>query len=146
MKKLLSVFAVVFGLFTAVSCEKPDEVIAVESLPREVITLVQTHFPGVEIVNVIKDYSGRKSYDFEISLKDGTRLDVLKNGQWKEVLNYKKGVPSSIIPASILTYVTENHAEALVISIDRERGYDVELNTGMDIVFDASGNFSRYDY
>ncbi len=146
MKKLLSVFAVVFGLFTAVSCEKPDEVIAVESLPREVITLVQTHFPGVEIVNVIKDYSGRKSYDFEISLKDGTRLDVLKNGQWKEVSNYKKGVPSSIIPASILTYVTENHAEALVISIDRERGYDVELNTGMDIVFDASGNFSRYDY
>ena len=139
-------FGVVLGLFTAASCEKPDEVIAVESLPREVTTLVQTHFPGVEIVNVIKDYSGRKSYDFEISLNDGTRLDVLKNGQWKEVSNYKKGVPSSIIPVSILTYVTKNHAEALVISIDHERGYDVELNIGVEIVFDASGNFSRYDY
>ena len=146
MKKFLSMFAIVAAMFAVVGCEKNDEVVLAENLPREVTTFVQTHFPGVEILNVIKDYSGRKAYDFEIRLDDGTRLEISKGGEWKDVENYKKGVPSSIIPAEILAYVADNHPETIVISIDRERGFEVELNVGVDIYFDQSGNFSRYDY
>lgn len=146
MKKFLSMFAIVAAMFAVVGCEKNDEVVMAENLPREVTTFVQTHFPGVEILNVIKDYSGRKAYDFEIRLDDGTRLEISKGGEWKDVENYKKGVPSSIIPAEILAYVADNHPEAIVISIDRERGFEVGLNVGVDIYFDQSGNFSRYDY
>ena len=146
MKKFLSMFAIVAAMFAVVGCEKNDEVVLAENLPREVTTFVQTHFPGVEILNVIKDYSGRKAYDFEIRLDDGTRLEISKVGEWKDVENYKKGVPSSIIPAEILAYVADNHPEAIVISIDRERGFEVGLNVGVDIYFDQSGNFSRYDY
>lgn len=146
MKKFLSMFAIVAAMFAVVGCEKNDEVVLAENLPREVTTFVQTHFPGVEILNVIKDYSGRKAYDFEIRLDDGTRLEISKGGEWKDVENYKNGVPSSIIPAEILAYVADNHPEAIVISIDRERGFEVGLNVGVDIYFDQSGNFSRYDY
>lgn len=146
MKKFLSMFAIVAAMFAVVGCEKNDEVVLAENLPREVTTFVQTHFPGVEILNVIKDYSGRKAYDFEIRLDDGTRLEISKGGEWKDVENFKKGVPSSIIPAEIAAYVTANHPEAVVISIDRERGFEVGLNVGVDIYFDQSGNFSRYDY
>jgi hypothetical protein len=146
MKKFLSMFAIVAAMFAVVGCEKNDEVVLAENLPREVTIFVQTHFPGVEILNVIKDYSGRKAYDFEIRLDDGTRLEISKGGEWKDVENYKKGVPSSIIPAEILAYVVDNHPEAIVISIDRERGFEVGLNVGVDIYFDQSGNFSRYDY
>lgn len=146
MKKFLSMFAIVAAMFAVVGCEKNDEVVLAENLPREVTTFVQTHFPGVEILNVIKDYSGRKTYDFEIRLDDATRLEISKGGEWKDVENYKKGVPSSIIPAEILAYVADNHPEAIVISIDCERGFEVGLNVGVDIYFDQSGNFSRYDY
>ena len=146
MKKFLSMFAIVAAMFAVVGCEKNDEVVLAENLPREVTTFVQTHFPGVEILNVIKDYSGRKAYDFEIRLDDGTRLEISKGGEWKDVENYKKGVPASIIPAEILAYVADNHPEAIGISIDRERGFEVGLNVGVDIYFDQSGNFSRYDY
>lgn len=146
MKKFLSMLAIVAAMFAAVGCEKNDEVVLAENLPQEVIAFVQTHFPGVEILNVIKDYSGRKAYDFEIRLDDGTRLEISKGGEWKDVENYKKGVPSSIIPAEIRAYVTDNHPEAMIISIDRERGFEVGLNVGVDIYFDQSGNFSRYDY
>lgn len=146
MKKFLSMLAIVAAMFAAVGCEKNDEVVLAENLPREVIAFVQTHFPGVEILNVIKDYSGRKAYDFEIRLDDGTRLEISKGGEWKDVENYKKGVPSSIIPAEIRAYVTDNHPEAMIISIDRERGFEVGLNVGVDIYFDQRGNFSRYDY
>ncbi len=146
MKKFLSMFAIVAAMFAVVGCEKNDEVVLAENLPREVTTFVQTHFPGVEILNVIKDYSGRKAYDFEIRLDDGTRLEISKGGEWKDVENYKKGVSSSIIPAEILAYVADNHPEAIVISIDRERGFEVGLNVGVDIYFDQNGNFSRYDY
>ena len=146
MKKFLSMFAIVAAMFAVVGCEKNDEVVLAENLPREVTTFVQTHFPRVEILNVIKDYSGRQAYDFEIRLDDGTRLEISKGGEWKDVENYKKGVPSSIIPAEILAYVADNHPEAIVISIDRERGFEVGLNVGVDLYFDQSGNFSRYDY
>ena len=145
MKKLLSMLAVVMVLSSIISCEKHDEVVSAASLPYEVTAFVQTHFPNVEILNVIKDYSGQKAYDFEITLNDGTRLDISKNGKWKEVENYKKGVPSSIMPMSIVAYVTDNHPDAIVVSIDRERGYEVALSVGLDVVFDQSGNFSRYD-
>lgn len=146
MRKLLSMLAVVTVLLTAIGCEKNDEVISATSLPQEVKAFVNTHFPSVDIVNVIKDYSGRKAYDFEILLNDGTRLEMTKNGGWKDVENYKKGVPSSIVPAAILAYVAENHPDAMIVSIDRERGFEVELNVGVDIHFDKNGNFNRYDY
>ena len=109
MKKFMSMFAIFAAIFAMVGCEKEDVVISVEQLPREVTSFVQAHFPGVEILNVVKDYSGTRAYDFELRLADGTRLDIRKGGQWKEVENFKKGVPSSIVPAEILTYVAENH-------------------------------------
>lgn len=145
MKKLLSMLAVAVVMFTAISCEKNDEVILAEKLPQGVKTFVQTHFPGAEILKVVKDYSGRKAYDFEISLNDGTRLDILKSGKWKEVENYKKGVPESIVPATIVDYVAENYPDAVIVSIDRERGFDVELNIGLGLHFDSDGIFNRYD-
>ena len=145
MKKLISMLAMVTMLFAFVGCEKGDEVVPASNLPGEVTSFVQVHFPGTEILNVIKDYSG-KSYDFEILLNDGTRLGISKSGEWDEVENYQKGVPASIIPASISTYVADNHPGAMIISIDRERGFEVELNTGVDIHFDQNGNFVRYDY
>ena len=146
MKKLLSMLAVATALLVAVGCQKNDEVIMVSNLPREVATFVQVHFPDVEIVNVVKDYSGRKAYDFEIMLNDGTRIEISKSGQWQDVENYKKGVPMSIVPATIQAYVADNHPDAMIVSIDRERGFEVELNIGVDIHFDKNGNFNRYDY
>lgn len=146
MKKLLSMLAVATMLLVAVGCEKNDEVIAASNLPREVTTFVQVHFPNIEIMNVIKDYSGHKAYDFEIMLNDGTRIEISKNGQWQDVENYKKGVPASIVPAPIQAYVVENHPDAKIVAIDRERGFEVELNIGVDIHFDKNGNFNRYDY
>lgn len=75
-----------------VGCEK-DVVISVEQLPGEVTSFVQVHFPGVEILSVVKDYSGAKAYDFELRLADGTRLDIRRGGQWKEVENFKRESP-----------------------------------------------------
>lgn len=146
MKKFMSMFAIFAAIFTMVGCEKEDVVISVEQLPREVTSFVQAHFPGVVILNVVKDYSGAKAYDFELRLADGTRLDIRKGGQWKEVENFKKGVPSSIVLAEILTYVAENHPDTIIVSIDCERGYEVSLKGGVDIHFDSAGNFNRYDY
>lgn len=145
MKKFLSMMAMVAAIFSMVGCEKEDEVISVAQLPREVTAFVQTHFSGAEILSVVKDYSGSRAYDFELRLDDGTRLDIKKDGQWKEVENFKKGVPASIVPSEILAFVAENHPDTIIVSIDSERGYEVSLREGVDIHFDQAGNFSRYD-
>ena len=47
-------FSIFAAIFTMVGCEKEDVVISVEQLPSEVTSFVQAHFPGVEILNVVR--------------------------------------------------------------------------------------------
>ncbi len=57
-----------------------------------------------------------------------------------------QAVPEGIVPAAIKTYIKTKHINKFVIEIKKERKeYEVELNNGIDIVFDKNGNFKRYD-
>ena len=72
---------------------------------------------------------------------------MLNSGNWKEVEVSESGsVPAKVIPAAILKYVKTNHKGLRVIGIEKKRsGYEVELSNGLDMEFDARGNFLRYD-
>ena len=57
----------------------------------------------------------------------------------------RKGLHGGVT-ASVPCSLFQNHPDAMIVSIDRERGFEVELNVGVDIYFDKNGNFNRYDY
>ena len=52
------------------------------------------------------------------------------------------GIPTAIVPANIITYVTANYPEILIVEWDLDRRkQEVELSNNVELVFDLSGNF-----
>ena len=146
MKKIFSILALAIATLVGLqSCEKEDVMIPAAELPEEVISFLDTHFSGIEVRSVIKDYDN-STYEFEVYLSNGTRIELSRRGEWRNVENHLAGVPHSVIPNKILTYVAENYPDQMIIGIERDRQIDVELKGGVELVFSLSEEFVRFDY
>lgn len=146
MKKIFSILALAIATLVGLqSCEKNDVMIPAAELPEEVISFLNTHFSGIEVRSVIKDYDN-STYEFEVYLSNGTRIELSRRGEWRNVENHLAGVPHSVIPNKILTYVAENYPDQMIIGIERDRQIDVELKGGVELVFSLNEDFVRFDY
>ncbi|MBQ5720087.1 MAG: PepSY-like domain-containing protein [Alistipes sp.] len=146
MKKIFSILALAIATLVGLqSCEKEDVMIPAAELPSEVISFLDTHFSGIEVRSVIKDYDN-STYEFEVYLSNGTRIELSRRGEWRNVENHLAGVPHSVIPNKILTYVAENYPDQMIIGIERDRQIDVELKGGVELVFSLNEEFVRFDY
>ena len=146
MKKIFSILALAIATLAGLqSCEKEDVMIPAAELPSEVISFLDTHFSGIEVRSVIKDYDN-STYEFEVYLANGTRIELSRRGEWRNVENHLAGVPHSVIPNKILTYVAENYPDQMIIGIERDRQIDVELKGGVELVFSLNEDFVRFDY
>lgn len=146
MKKIFSILALAIATLVGLqSCEKEDVMIPAAELPSEVISFLDTHFSGIEVRSVIKDYDN-STYEFEVYLSNGTRIELSRRGEWRNVENHLAGVPHSVVPNKILTYVAENYPDQMIIGIERDRQIDVELKGGVELVFSLSEEFVRFDY
>ena len=146
MKKIFSILALAIATLVGLqSCEKEDVMIPAAELPSEVISFLDIHFSGIEVRSVIKDYDN-STYEFEVYLSNGTRIELSRRGEWRNVENHLAGVPHSVIPNKILTYVAENYPDQMIIGIERDRQIDVELKGGVELVFSLSEEFVRFDY
>lgn len=146
MKKIFSILALAIATLVGLqSCEKEDVMIPTAELPEEVISFLDTHFSGIEVRSVIKDYDN-STYEFEVYLSNGTRIELSRRGEWRNVENHLAGVPHSVIPNKILTYVAENYPDQMIIGIERDRQIDVELKGGVELVFSLNEDFVKFDY
>lgn len=146
MKKIFSILALAIATLVGLqSCEKEDVMIPAAELPSEVISFLDTHFSGIEVRSVIKDYDN-STYEFEVYLSNGTRIELSRRGEWRNVENHLAGVPHSVIPNKILTYVAENYPDQMIIGIERDRQIDVELKGGVELVFSLNEDFVKFDY
>ena len=146
MKKIFSILALAIATLVGLqSCEKEDVMIPVAELPSEVISFLDTHFSGIEVRSVIKDYDN-STYEFEVYLSNGTRIELSRRGEWRNVENHLAGVPHSVIPNKILTYIAENYPDQMIIGIERDRQIDVELKGGVELVFSLNEDFVKFDY
>ena len=146
MKKIFSILALAIATLVGLqSCEKEDVMIPAAELPSEVISFLDTHFSGIEVRSVIKDYDN-STYEFEVYLANGTRIELSRRGEWRNVENHLAGVPHSVIPNKILTYIAENYPDQMIIGIERDRQIDVELKGGVELVFSLNEDFVKFDY
>lgn len=146
MKKIFSILALAIATLVGLqSCEKEDVMIPAAELPSEVISFLDTHFSGIEVRSVIKDYDN-STYEFEVYLSNGTRIELSRRGEWRNVENHLAGVPHSVIPNKILTYIAENYPNQMIIGIERDRQIDVELKGGVELVFSLNEDFVKFDY
>ena len=79
-----------------------------------------------------------KSYD--VIFTNGDKIEFDADGVWEKISCKSSSVPKALIPATILQYVANHFPEHPIIEIEREkRGFEVELQNGMELKFDKKG-------
>lgn len=144
MKKLLLLFVCLFTIQSVVKADD-DKPIKIEQLPQSAQQFIKSHFGDskIAIAKVETDWFD-KSYD--IIFTDGNKLEFDKQGNWKEIDCKYSTVPTSVIPAPILKYVSDNYPEAKVLKIERDKkDYEVKLSNKWELKFDLQFNLIDID-
>ena len=112
----------------------------------EINTFVDTYFSQVGIRKVERD--GNK---YEVELTDNTEIDFNLSFEWKKIDCEESQVygmvPTELVPEPITAYVTANFPGKHIDSIEKKNnGYwEIELNNGLEIIFDSNFNFIGFD-
>ena len=145
MKKLLILAAAVFALGTSTVSDDNDRPISVSELPEKAQQFIRQHFPN-EKVSFAK--MERELFDttYEVIFTSSSKVEFLKNGDWKEVDCKYSTVPAAIIPQQIAQYVSQYYPDTSVVQIDRDkRDYEVKLTNGLELTFDLKFNLIDID-
>lgn len=144
MKRMfLTLFAVVAAGWTGRADNK--DIISFERLPVDAQSFIRMHFSDLTIAYV-KAETELSGVEYEVKFTDLTKVDFNGKGEWKKVERKHSAVPDGIIPEKIGQFIQKQHAENFVKSIEKNRrGYEVELNSGLELKFDTKQKFLRYD-
>ena len=119
----------------------PAKAITVEQLPDTSSTFVEQFFPGIEVVYAEKDEDDG-IITYELTLADGTEIEVDANGNWIEIECFRRALPDGIVPQPIVDYVAQNYPNGVIVTIERDdNGYEIELRDGTELEFDNDLNF-----
>ncbi len=145
IKKLLLIIIAVVGMGTS-AMARDTYIRDTSALPKSAQTVLANNFKTkVSLIKVDKEF-GRIS-EYEVILKDGTEISFDRDGNWKNVeVSANETVPKVFILDSISKYVKKNQPNQRIIGIEKERtGYEVELSNGVEMKFNAQGEFIKYD-
>lgn len=142
MKNLIIALVAVLGLS---SCEK-ESIIPETELPKKATEYLNTHFNGLNIIQVVEDREGLKK-SFDVYVANGFELEFNKTGEVLSVKNNRNlALPNSVVPTKILEYVQVNFAGDHITSWELDGNFqEIELNTGMELIFSKAGEFIRID-
>lgn len=145
MKKIVLMLAMALGLTFAASARDTYAHDA-SVLPEAARTTISNNFKAKVSVVKIEKTLGRVD-EYDVVLTDGSEISFDRDGNWDNVEVAKTAsVPGGFVPRAVSEYVKKNHSGTRVVGIEKERsGYEVELSNGIDMKFDKSGNFVRYD-
>ena len=136
MKNILKNVALLTTLaLIAFSCrEKP---ISPSELPSEASAFIETYFPNAEI-----SFATKEAGEYEVVLKDNTRIDFDRRIEWEEIdcslSTVFIEVPNAVVPEAILNYMQTNHPDKHIVKISRDRNWEIELENGLELEFNSN--------
>lgn len=105
-----------------------DIIVPASELPRNAQDFISKNFKTAQIALVKKDID---SYD--VTLNDGTEIDFIITGEWKDVDGKYKALPNSILP-NIMPKISAS-SNAQIIEVSREiNGYKFELSNQLKFI------------
>ncbi|HIH2034771.1 TPA: PepSY-like domain-containing protein [Campylobacter coli] len=119
-----------------------DIIVPASELPRNAQDFISKNFKTAQIALVKKDI-----HSYDVTLNDGTEIDFIITGEWKDVDGKYKALPNSILP-NIMPKISAS-SNAQIIEVSREiNGYKFELSNQLKIYTDTQGNIlgQKFDY
>ena len=146
-KNISKIMALIFAAGLPFGGLSADEITTdVNRLPRPALEFASKVFPNAKIVGIEIDASLTKPVEYDVALSDGSKIDFDAGGAWTDVESKYTGVPASILPAAIASYVDSNYKGRKIKSVSKELyGWEVELIDGLELKFDATGKFVGVD-
>lgn len=145
MKKIMFISAVLLMFGITFAHADNDKPITVDQLPQKSQQFIKQHFPKekVAFAKLERDFLETK---YEVVFTNSSKVEFLKNGDWKEVDCKYSTVPVAIIPFQIMKYIKQNYPDVSVVQIDRDkRDYEVKLTNGLELTFDLKFNLIDID-
>ena len=145
MKRILSLTLVLIALVSLGLYAANDRVIQSKQLPKAAQLFLAKHFAGraVSFVKEDRDFSGTT---YDVRLADGTEIEFTSAGEWKEVDGNHTALPLTFIPAQLVKTIQSQHAGDAIVHIERKRrGYQVELASGLELLFNTRFQLVGYD-
>ena len=111
----------------------------------DIDTFVSSYFSQTEILRIKAEDD-----EYEVKLADGTEISFNLNFEWTHIdceeASIYSAVPTELVPEQITTYVTFNYPNQHIDKIEKEaNGWEIELNNGIEIVFDSNFNVIHID-
>lgn len=135
MKKIFFVASMV--LLCTLSAVAQDRMITFDQLPQSSQTFITTYFSKAN-VSYVKIDEESYGFEYEVYLNNGNKVEFDKTGALKKVdCNHSK-VPDGIVPAQVITYISNNYPGAFVTEWCKKRtNWNAELSNGLDLYFNA---------
>jgi len=146
MKKLLMIMTLVLGISSAAQA-RDSYSRDINDLPQAARAILSKNFKSkLDLYIKIESTLGMIE-EYEVVLADGTEVEFDRKGNWTKVETpINKSVPSSMLPKALSGYVSKNHKGAKIVGAEKERNkYKIELDNGLDLIFDLNGNFVKFD-
>ena len=106
-------------------------------MPKAAQQFIRNYFPGhsVAVAKVEMEFMS-KSYD--VIFTNGNKVEFDKKGKWTQVDCEYTEVPQAILPVEIQKYVARHYPGKKVVKIEMtdRKGYEIELNDGLELEFD----------
>ncbi len=145
MKKLFLLTLAIFALSIVTVKADNDRVITKDKLPASSQTFISNYFANLKI-SYVKEERDLFDKNFEVVFTDGTKLEFLRNGNWKEVDCRYTEVPADIVPKQIKEYIKQHYEGEKILQIDRDRNdYEVRLSNRLELTFDKNFNIIDID-
>lgn len=132
-----------------------DSNIPPANLPQIILDYVATNHPNKTIVDAELENNGH----YEVQLNDGTVLVFDANGALlgtgvdqdnvnddndsNDNSNNETHIDPATLPSTVLTYISTNYPNETIIQAEVQSNghYEVTLSNGIELFFDANGNF-----
>ncbi len=138
---LASVVAISAAL---VGCEK-ETILSEGQIPSEIKSYIAAHFPGRTVLQSVKD-KDKFELTYDVILSEGTSLEFNRK---KEIIAIEgnTALPESVIPNTIFSYINSNYPANHIIEweLTDKKNQQVELNNGLELLFNKSGVFLRIE-
>jgi hypothetical protein len=119
----------------------------IQKLPVNSQQFLQTHFSDVKVSHISIERSWIGIRDYDVILTDGTEVEFMKSGEWKEVNRRGLEVPQDIVLPAIANYVKTNFPGSIIVAIEKDdRKLEVKLNNGLELNFSAQGQLRSIEH
>lgn len=144
MKKAFILITLLIWGF-ALRADSSHRIIAFEELPAKAQEFVTTYFNDLTIRFVRMEVDVTKT-EYTVRFENGMEIEFNSNGDWDEVESHSECLPTGFLLTPILDFLSSNHPNCCIHEIARgKHKIEVELSDGLELIFNKSGEFFRYD-